>query len=487
MSSGVGHASSSSSSLDSSSLGSSGSKDPASPTSKGLASSHMTLSSLEQSRPQDRSPGPALVSLAPKGQREEQLKQEKTEVVKAVVQAPVLTSIPPSFIGASQTTPLPLHSTLSKRIQHLVAPLREQLLAAPRIQQIADDANLVWSFTHYFAAYKLAAQGGDLSFFEREECPALQKDLEQDQNFMQWYRDLRDNRLNDLNTVATLTACAAKLRERMTEVETIVTLVKDLELVHYCDFSESPALQKKITGRSTMAQKAAAKRRTIADSPNVCADHQGYMSLMKFLTLPLEIIPLQKAERLFLVSKGLLFLSPAIDQLTHMKELYIDSNFLVSLPPTIGKLTCLTTLSVRHNSLFSLPSEISELVNLKELYLQHNKLNSFPPIENMEKLEYLTFDSNLEHFLPSDIERRKDGTTITMEGDAIAKMRAHLRQQKEQLSSSSSSSSVPEDTSLGEGEAPSWAAPQPAAPAPKKRKADAEAFGHGKTPKEGTL
>ncbi|MBS0648234.1 MAG: leucine-rich repeat domain-containing protein [Verrucomicrobia bacterium] len=91
----------------------------------------------------------------------------------------------------------------------------------------------------------------------------------------------------------------------------------------------------------------------------------------------------------------LIYLEPALGQLTALKSLYLHDNGLRSIPPTIGQLSSLRTLMLQNNRISSLPDVMGNLSSLEFLDLEGNCLSSLPlTVSKLSSLYRLNLSKN---------------------------------------------------------------------------------------------
>lgn len=106
--------------------------------------------------------------------------------------------------------------------------------------------------------------------------------------------------------------------------------------------------------------------------------------------LPDEIALMRRLTRFELWSTATQRLSPALFELSQLRELMFHGARWSEFPPGLGRLRALTALAVMNSSLTLLPDEVGELTSLIWCYLQGSSLTSLPEsVARLSRLEDL--------------------------------------------------------------------------------------------------
>ncbi|HSW87094.1 MAG TPA: leucine-rich repeat domain-containing protein [Rhabdochlamydiaceae bacterium] len=158
-----------------------------------------------------------------------------------------------------------------------------------------------------------------------------------------------------------------------------------------------------------------------------CPDAQSFLHQLSFvqgIEFSAKISPWMKKEAdvpnsallampsLDLSHRSIVFLSPDIGMLKHLKKLCLAHNRLPELPKEIGNLTELTSLNLQDNLLEHLPEEIGKLTNLTLLGIPMNPLPDLDKeifiLEKLKKLQILFIDDKQSKKIPKELYNLKD-------------------------------------------------------------------------------
>lgn len=93
-----------------------------------------------------------------------------------------------------------------------------------------------------------------------------------------------------------------------------------------------------------------------------------------------------------------------IEGMKNLEKLYIGKNNLVYISPEISNLEHLKMLSAQYNELETLPDQLTNCQELEDLILNQNRLTRLPDsLGNLKKLENLQLDFNQLDSLPESI------------------------------------------------------------------------------------
>lgn len=122
--------------------------------------------------------------------------------------------------------------------------------------------------------------------------------------------------------------------------------------------------------------------------------------------IPNEVKYLEKLEKINLVGRPLIFVSPEIKHLTRLNELSLVNCSLCHLTDEIGHLTTLRVLDVSENKLKTLPQGMERLQSLRMLSLYGNAFTSLPyNLVNLTSLKSLHIGENPFKGMPSVIQK----------------------------------------------------------------------------------
>ncbi|CAN1238376.1 Probable LRR receptor-like serine/threonine-protein kinase At3g47570 [Linum grandiflorum] len=118
-------------------------------------------------------------------------------------------------------------------------------------------------------------------------------------------------------------------------------------------------------------------------------------------------------------------ISPAIGNLTFLRQIYLQNNSLTGqIPPEIGRLSRLDWLNLRNNSLRGkIPDEIGSLSKLKRIGLGNNSLTGSIPesVGNMSSLEEIyAYRNHLVGTLPVGLHQLRNFSIVSLYDNALS-------------------------------------------------------------------
>lgn len=136
--------------------------------------------------------------------------------------------------------------------------------------------------------------------------------------------------------------------------------------------------------------------------------------------LPETIGSLKNLEFLYLDDNNISVLPKSINNLSKLIELHIDSNKLYKLSFIDSDLPNLTNINLNYNDFTEFPIELCTLKNIRRVMLWYNKISFISEkISEFENIEELNLDSNYIDKIPKSVSKLKTLKTLSLKGNLL--------------------------------------------------------------------